>query len=307
VGMLGRLVVGAHGRGDHPGPETVEPKVLAEVFERVAGPVAESETRGAWLRGWRLLAIDGFDGAADLAAAFTAAFATLAPATRARHLAALRSALGWWRARGWLVGDPTAGWARPKIARDHSRALTREQIAALWRLDVGIREKTLWRLLYETAARASEILTLDIGDLDRPGKRARMVSKGGDTDWVYYQTGTALLLPRLLTGRTRGPVFLAERAPPEPHPPWTCAPTPAGPDCPTAGLPNCSNTPLGARDKLGEVTQAVFVDQQVWAKPGYQRRREPTACRPLPPPICPALQLGALFVLEPVLRHRNDL
>jgi len=45
----------------------------------------------------------------------------------------------------------------------------------------------------------------------------------------------------------------------------------------------------------------------VWAKPGYQRRREPTACRPLPPPICPALQLGALFVLEPVLRHRNDL
>jgi len=107
----------------------------------------------------------------------------------------------------------TAGWARPKIARDHSRALTREQIAALWRLDVRLREKTLWRLLYETAARASEILTLDIADLDRPGKRARVISKGGDIDWVYYQTGTALLLPRLLAGRTRGPVFLAERAP----------------------------------------------------------------------------------------------
>ncbi len=91
--------------------------------------------------------------------AFTAAFATLAPATRARHLAALRSALGWWRARGWLAGDPTAGWARPKIARDHSRALTREQIAALWRLDVGLREKTLWRLLHESAARTSEILS----------------------------------------------------------------------------------------------------------------------------------------------------
>jgi len=103
--------------------------------------------------------------------AFTAAFAMLAPANRARHL------------------------------------------AALWRLDVGIREKTLWRLLYETAARASEILTLDIADLDRPGKRARVISKGGDTDWVYYQTGTALLLPRLLAARTRGPVFLAERAP----------------------------------------------------------------------------------------------
>ncbi|WP_209307751.1 transposase domain-containing protein, partial [Geodermatophilus sp. DF01_2] len=37
------------------------PKVLAEVFESVAGPVAERSTRGAWLRAWRLTAIDGFD------------------------------------------------------------------------------------------------------------------------------------------------------------------------------------------------------------------------------------------------------
>jgi len=135
--------------------------------------------------GASVTALDTPAGAGTLEAAFTAAFATLAPATRARHLAALRSALGWWRARGWLATDPTAGWARPKIARDHSRALTREQTAALWRLDVGLREKTLWRLLYETAARATEILTLDIADLDRPGKRARVISKGGDIDWVY--------------------------------------------------------------------------------------------------------------------------
>jgi hypothetical protein len=39
----------------------VGPKVMAEVFEGVAAPVATSGTRGAWLRGWRLLAIDGFD------------------------------------------------------------------------------------------------------------------------------------------------------------------------------------------------------------------------------------------------------
>ncbi|MGH3875388.1 MAG: IS4 family transposase, partial [Pseudonocardiaceae bacterium] len=37
------------------------PKVLAEVFEQVAGPVADTLTRGAWLRGWRLVAIDGFE------------------------------------------------------------------------------------------------------------------------------------------------------------------------------------------------------------------------------------------------------
>ncbi|MCA1835744.1 MAG: IS4 family transposase, partial [Actinobacteria bacterium] len=37
------------------------PKVMAEVFEGVAEPVATSDTRGAWLRRWRLLAIDGFE------------------------------------------------------------------------------------------------------------------------------------------------------------------------------------------------------------------------------------------------------
>jgi integrase len=72
---------------------------------------------------------------------------------------------------------------------------------------------SLWRLLYETAARAEEILTLDAGDLDQASKRARVLSKGGKTEWVYRQTGAALLLPRLLAGRTAGPVFLSERKP----------------------------------------------------------------------------------------------
>jgi integrase/recombinase XerD len=68
-------------------------------------------------------------------------------------------------------------------------------------------------LLYETAARANEILSLDVNDLDLPNKRARVRSKGGATDWVFWQTGAALLLPRLLAGRTHGPVFLADRQP----------------------------------------------------------------------------------------------
>lgn len=37
------------------------PAVMADVFEGVAQAVATWDTRGAWLRGWRLLAIDGFD------------------------------------------------------------------------------------------------------------------------------------------------------------------------------------------------------------------------------------------------------
>lgn len=158
-------------------------------------------------------ALDTAAGAAALAAAYTAAFGATAPATRVRHLSTVRSACSWWRGAGWLISDPTAGWVRPAVAVDTTRALTRDQVAGLWRLDVALRDKTLWRTLYETAARAEEILTLDIADLELPNKRARVVSKGGKTEWVFWQTGTALLLPRLLAGRTRGPVFLADRKP----------------------------------------------------------------------------------------------
>lgn len=76
-----------------------------------------------------------------------------------------------------------------------------------------MRERALWRLLYEAAARANEILSLDIEDLDLSNKRARVRSKGGAVEWVFWQTGAALLLPRLLAGRIMGPVFLADRQP----------------------------------------------------------------------------------------------
>jgi integrase/recombinase XerD len=58
-----------------------------------------------------------------------------------------------------------------------------------------------------------EILSLDVPDLDLANKRARVVSKGGAIEWVHWQTGAAMLLPRLLVGRARGPVFLADRLP----------------------------------------------------------------------------------------------
>src|SRR5262245_57836350 len=41
--------------------QRVGPAVMADVFEGVAQAVGTADTRGAWLRGWRLVAIDGFD------------------------------------------------------------------------------------------------------------------------------------------------------------------------------------------------------------------------------------------------------
>jgi site-specific recombinase XerD len=46
----------------------------------------------------------------------------------------------------------------------------------------GLRERVLWQMLYKTAARAAEILTFNVEDLDPEFRRARVTSKGGAVD-----------------------------------------------------------------------------------------------------------------------------
>jgi integrase/recombinase XerD len=129
-------------------------------------------------------------------------------------VATVRSFFGFCQRRRWLVADLTADLERRPESADRTKALPLAALERLWRRDdVGVREKALWRLLYETAARASEVLSINVEDLELDNKRVRVRSKGGDTDWLHFQTGSARLLPRLIAGRTRGPLFLTDRAP----------------------------------------------------------------------------------------------
>ncbi len=68
-------------------------------------------------------------------------------------------------------------------------------------------------MLYESTSRASAVLALNIEDLDLPNKQARITAKVGDTMWITWGTDTAHLLPRLIAGRDRGPLFLSEHRP----------------------------------------------------------------------------------------------
>jgi integrase len=147
-------------------------------------------------------------------AAVTTAWGGRAPATWNRQLATVRSFLAFCRRRRWLVDDLSVDLERRPEPADRTKAIPLPELERLWRReDVGVREKALWRLLYETAARASEALAINVEDLDLDNKRVRVRSKGGDTDWLHFQTGSARLLPRLIGGRTRGPLFLADRRP----------------------------------------------------------------------------------------------
>jgi integrase len=152
--------------------------------------------------------------AVHIGAWFTRRWGDSAPATWNRHLDAVRSAQRYWQTRGWMseVIDLTAALKRRKRAADRSRALTRAEVERLLsREDTAIREKVLWSLLYDSAARSAEVLGLDVEDLDMPNRRAKVVRKGSAIDIIVWQTRTARLLPRLLKGRKSGPLFLTDR------------------------------------------------------------------------------------------------
>jgi integrase len=134
------------------------------------------------------------------------------PATQNRNLDAIRSAVKYWGEQGWLDADPTRRIQRATLPPDRTRALSRAEVETLLeREDISQRERTLWRMLYETAARASEVLALDVEELDLVNHRARVRRKGGAADVIVWRTGTARQLPRLLKGRRGGPVFLTDR------------------------------------------------------------------------------------------------
>ncbi|MFE4960674.1 tyrosine-type recombinase/integrase [Streptomyces sp. NPDC056653] len=131
-----------------------------------------------------------------------------------RELSIARKAIGWWQRQGWITSDPTIGIERRSAPPDRTKALAENQIAALWRLDAQLREKTFWKMLYESAARADEVLRLNVEDLYSQDKRGKITAKGGATEWIHWQSGTAQLLPRLIAGRTLGPLFFTGRKAP---------------------------------------------------------------------------------------------
>jgi integrase len=150
----------------------------------------------------------------ELERAVVEAWGGCAPATWNPHVATVRSFAAFCVRRGW-VGEPFAeALARRREPADRTRAIPYAQLEGLWRRDdVAVREKALWRALYETAARAGEVLSLNVEDLDLENERARVVSKGGDVECLHLQAGSARLLPRLIAARSRGPLFLADRRP----------------------------------------------------------------------------------------------
>lgn len=151
--------------------------------------------------------------AGELGAVVAQRWSRVAPATWNRQVATLGSFAVFAKARGWWREADT-GLSRRREHPDRTRAISTGELERLWRRrDVALRDRALWRLLYESAARATEVLSLDVSELDIDNERARVTSKGAAVEWVFFGANAARLLNRLVAARTTGPVFLTERRP----------------------------------------------------------------------------------------------
>jgi site-specific recombinase XerD len=103
----------------------------------------------------------------EITRADAATWGQCAAATWNRHVATLRSFTAFARRRGWLTTDPASVLERRSEPADRTKAIAAASLERLFRReDVQVREKCLWRLLYETAARAQEVLTRRRADSD---------------------------------------------------------------------------------------------------------------------------------------------
>ncbi|WP_245718462.1 site-specific integrase [Nocardia miyunensis] len=148
------------------------------------------------------------------------------------------AAVNTWNARRaavgkWLSWCSEQGWTAPQVPVSAGRSTppdsdtpVRSRTAIdrlIGRREIHVREKTLWRMLYETCARAEELLQLNIEDLDLAARSAPVKPKSAKPrtrrrgaahhehvlETVYWDAGTA----RLIRGRTCGPVFVGHRRP----------------------------------------------------------------------------------------------
>ncbi len=155
--------------------------------------------------------------AGELTAAVTDLWGICRPRTWNQRLAVVGSFLAFARRRGWPMApasDLALNLDRRRVKVDRTRVPTLAELERFWaKPGVPLLVKAFTRLQYETAARATELLGADIADLDMENRRLRVTSKGGDVEWVYFQSGAARTLPRLLRGRASGPLFVTSLRP----------------------------------------------------------------------------------------------
>ena len=114
-------------------------------------------------------------------------------ASVARKLSALRTFARFLRREGWIEADPAAHAVAPKREVKVPAHLSVDEMSRL--LDVpdtadplGRRDRAILELFYASGLRLSELVGLDLEDVDLQGRMVRVMGKGGKERLVPFNT-----------------------------------------------------------------------------------------------------------------------
>ncbi len=145
-------------------------------------------------------------------------------ATRARKIASARSFFGFLFYEGIIDEDPSEKMSAPKIGRSLPKALSIEEVDAL--LDEpadpspeSMRDKAMIELIYASGVRVSELVSLDLDDVDLEQGFIRCFGKGSKERLApIHQDAAAVLAsyienarPHLFSKRSDRALFLNKR------------------------------------------------------------------------------------------------
>jgi len=142
----------------------------------------------------------------------------------ARTLSSVRSFHRFMVRDGVADRDPAGGVSQPKLPRSLPRPLTVEEVTRLLEAPdpatpVGIRDRAILELLYGAGLRISELVGLDVDDVDLDPGSVRVLGKGGKEREVplgrygreavgAYVTRTR---PEFASAKSRGALFINQR------------------------------------------------------------------------------------------------
>lgn len=131
----------------------------------------------------------------------------LSRASSARKLAAVRTFLRYLRREGLIEGDPGALVVTPKREVRIPAHLSEDEVTRLVAApddsSLGRRDRAILELFYASGLRLSELVGLDLEDVNLSGKMVRVLGKGGKQRIVPFNTSTASALRAYLGERAR--------------------------------------------------------------------------------------------------------
>jgi integrase/recombinase XerD len=108
-----------------------------------------------------------------------------APASVARKVAAIKTFFHYLRRAGEVAADPTEGLGAPEVKKAPPRAIGDHEVRRLFewaeRRDTpeGRRDGSMLRMLYATGMRVSELMMLDVADVQLADAAVRVAGRGG--------------------------------------------------------------------------------------------------------------------------------